>query len=118
MRRDNDHLIIRRPEPSANYYRIPRTKTGHRFLGFLGEFGFKSDEAVAYNYYAAYYLNKPQRNFLLHVPPSYSLPGTIERFPLNRITEWQHDLDERYLERWTEEEAKRKAKANGFRRRL
>jgi hypothetical protein len=118
MRRDNDHLIIRRPEPSANYYRIPRTKTGHRFLGFLGEFGFKSDEAVAYNYYAAYYLNKPQRNFFLHVPPSYSLPGTIERFPLNRITEWQHDLDERYLERWTEEEAKRKAKANGFRRRL
>jgi hypothetical protein len=102
MGRDNDHLIIRRPEPSADYYRIPRTKTGYRFLRFLGEFGFKSDEAVAYNYYAAYYLSKPRRNYLLHVPPSYGLGLETERFPLNRVTEWQHDLDESYLERWEE----------------
>jgi hypothetical protein len=88
MRRDNDHLIIRRPEPSADYYRIPANlwKTEHRFLGFLGKFGFKSDEAVAYNYYAAYYLGGK----------------------LNHITEWQHDLDESYLERWQEKDRRPK----------
>ena len=107
MRPDKQSIItVRSKETLDGYYRIPAnlSKTGYRFLKFLGEFGFKSDEAVAYNYYAAYYLNKPQRNFLLHVPPSYSLPGTIERFPLNRITEWQHDLDESYLKRWEEKE--------------
>jgi hypothetical protein len=80
MRPDNDDLIIRRPEPAARYYRLPTAKIEHRFLGFLGEFGFKSDEAVAYNYYAAHYLGGK----------------------LNRITEWQHDLDESYLQRWEE----------------
>ena len=87
MRPDKDHLIVRpaAPDPAARYYRIPKAKTEHRFLGFLGEFGFKSDEGVAYNYYAAYYLGGK----------------------LNRITEWQHDLDERYLERWTEEERRK-----------
>jgi hypothetical protein len=91
-----DDLIVRRPEPAAGYYRPMPKKGEHRSLTYLGKFEFKSDEAVAYNYYAAYYLGGP----------------------LNRTTEWQHDLDERYLERWTEEEAKRKAKTNGFKRRL
>jgi hypothetical protein len=89
-----DDLIFRRPEPATGYYRPTPKKVEHRFLPSLGKFGFKSDEAVAYNYYAAYYLGGP----------------------LNRITEWQHDLDERYLERW--KKAKVKAKANGFKRRL
>jgi hypothetical protein len=60
--------------------------TEHRFMPSLGEFGFKSAEAVAYNYYAAYYLGGK----------------------LNRITEWQHDLDEGYLERWEEKDRKPK----------
>jgi hypothetical protein len=88
-------LIVRRLEPfPAGYYRPIAKKGEHRFLPSLGKFGFKSDEAAAYNYFASYYLGGP----------------------LNRITEWQHDLDERYLERWTEKEGK--AKANGFKRRI
>jgi hypothetical protein len=73
-------LIVRRPEPADGYYRFIGKKGEHRFLPSLGKFGFKSDEAVAYNYYAAYYLGGP----------------------LNRIIEWQHDLDESYLQRWEE----------------
>ena len=84
-------LRVQRPQAADGYYRFHKAKIGHRFLGFLGDFGFKTDEAIAYNYYAAYYLGGP----------------------LNPITEWQHDLDESYLERWTE-----KPKASGFLRRV
>ena len=82
-------IIVCSKETLDGHYRIPIASlwpTEHRFLGFLGEFGFKSDEAVAYNYYAAYYLGGK----------------------LNCITEWQHDLDESYLERWEEKHTRPK----------
>ena len=80
-----DDLMFRRPEPAAGYYRPIPKKGEHRFLTYLGKFGFKSDQAVAYNYFASYYLGGP----------------------LNRITEWQHDLDESYLERWEAKDGRR-----------
>jgi hypothetical protein len=81
--KDEDDLIDWRPEPLLPEDRV---EAGHRFLGFLGEFGFRSDQAIAYNYYASYYLGGA----------------------LNRITEWQHDLDESYLERWEEKHTRPK----------
>jgi hypothetical protein len=86
MRVDKPSIIVRKKETVDRYYRIPKLwTTEHRFLGLLGQFGFKSDEAVAYNYYAAYYLGGK----------------------LNRITGWQHDLDESYLQRWEEKDRRR-----------
>ena len=80
---ESDDLITWRPEPLPAPAGV---EAGHRFLGFLGEFGFKSYEAVAYNYYATYYLGGP----------------------LNQITEWQHDLNESYLEHWEHKDIKPK----------
>jgi hypothetical protein len=81
-------VIVRSRETSDGHRRLPTNlwKTEHRFLPSLGKFGFRSDEAVAYNYHAAYYLGGK----------------------LNRITEWQHDLDENYLEHWRQPKLRRR----------
>jgi hypothetical protein len=81
--KDEDDLTDWHPEPLPPEDRF---EAGHRFLGFLGEFGFKADEAVAYNYYAGWYLGGP----------------------LNRIIRWQHDLDESYLKCWEHKDTKPK----------